>query len=59
MTRDLPTDVEKALDAIAGGWGREPGFAHPDCICIAEAERFYADQFYKRQPCPMHPKARR
>ncbi len=26
-------DREKALAAIASGWGREPTAAHPDCVC--------------------------
>ncbi len=29
----LPADREKALAAIAAGWGREPSLAHPDCLC--------------------------
>ncbi len=31
--RPLPADREKALAAIAAGWGREPSLAHPDCLC--------------------------
>jgi hypothetical protein len=30
---DLPADREKALAAIAAGWGRRPTGAHPDCVC--------------------------
>lgn len=31
--RDLPADREKALAAIAAGWGRTATAAHPDCTC--------------------------
>lgn len=30
---DLPTDREKALEAIAAGWGRTATAAHPLCVC--------------------------
>lgn len=33
MTRDLPLDTEKALEAVAEGWTRTPTIAHPDCLC--------------------------
>lgn len=33
MTRALPDDREKALEAIANGWGREATPAHPLCTC--------------------------
>lgn len=33
MTRDLPSDTDAALAAVAAGWGREPTHAHPDCRC--------------------------
>lgn len=60
MSRELPQDVEKALEALANGWGREPTFAHPDCNCIAEAQRRMDGRAYDRgEPCPVHPKARR
>ncbi len=31
--RPLPADREKALTAIATGWGREASAAHPNCLC--------------------------
>ncbi len=31
--RSLPGDREKALAAIANGWGREATTAHPHCLC--------------------------
>ncbi len=34
--RPLPADREKALSAIADGWGREASAAHPDCLCGKE-----------------------
>lgn len=30
---DLPQDREKALEKIAGGWGRTATTAHPLCRC--------------------------
>lgn len=33
MNRPLPLDREKALAAIANGWGREATAAHPLCRC--------------------------
>jgi len=33
MTRDLPADRDKALAAIAAGWGRTATAAHPHCTC--------------------------
>lgn len=33
MTRDLPSDTDAALAAVAAGWGREPTYAHPACRC--------------------------
>ncbi len=31
--RPLPDDREKALAAIANGWGRVATTAHPNCLC--------------------------
>lgn len=70
---NLPTDREKALAKIAGGWGREATAAHPLCTCgkqplppapplIASNETW---QLYRAEcrriletACPMHPHRR-
>lgn len=36
MSRPLPEDREKALEAIAAGWARTPTTAHPLCECLVE-----------------------
>lgn len=47
MTRDLPDDPDKALAAIAAGWGRTATTAHPDCSCMANGTA---------RNCPQHSK---
>lgn len=37
--KQLPTDREKALAAIAAGYGREPTAAHPHCSCPTSSPR--------------------
>ncbi len=63
--RPLPADREKALAAIAAGWGREPTAAHPYCVCgkfkdgggmpkgIARSV-WDGRETYRRNECPMH-----
>lgn len=65
MTRDLPLDTEKALEAVAEGWTRTPTIAHPDCLCRVEktdvmfiAVRDFVVRPAHRQTrleCPVHP----
>lgn len=43
MSRSLPTDRERALAAIANGWGRVATTAHPLCIC-GSFKRAYCTQ---------------
>jgi len=47
MSRDLPADRDKALAAIAAGWGRVATAAHPDCSCR---------QLGTAKDCPQHSK---
>lgn len=51
MSRELPADREKALAAVAGGWGREATTAHPLCTCTGKDGAITVS---RRQSCPMH-----
>lgn len=67
MTRELPADREKALEAIANGWTRQPTTAHPDCLCAGRAQftpikfiespnaKIWVQRGWtKTVPCPLH-----
>ncbi len=51
MSRELPADRDKALAAIAAGWGRTATAAHPDCTC---GRTIRGDSTAK--DCPQHSK---
>lgn len=55
MGRPLPLDREKALEAIANGWGRTATAAHPDCTCNRHPFDSHAER-EGRRTCPMHGK---
>ncbi len=50
--RELPADRDKALAAIAAGWGRTATAAHPDCSCMANGTARNCPQRSKK---PMEP----
>lgn len=63
MSRPLPTDREKALEAIANGWGRDATTAHPDCTCLVPVKVVGENDTPKtvqlptrdsRRACPVH-----
>lgn len=73
LPRELPADREKALEAIANGWTRQPTHAHPDCICMVSETHIVwvgcwwddnrpqaqARRPQPKRPCPIHGARRR
>jgi hypothetical protein len=52
MSRSLPDDREKALEAIANGWGRTATSAHPLCVCRKTVrEACWYCKAKRDQPC--------